>query len=328
MKSEGNGAGEFSDIQQPTMEGFDKTSNYKTDWKLIENGDVFSSFLSRQKIRNAVVEQKIILYKNIKRIDFDIALKNWEGVLYREYRMALPINIRNAQVSYETAFGVVNVGEDELKGSAGERYTTECKEIHPRGIENWIGANGNQFGVTLSSCVAVADYIDPTNLNSDITILQPILLASRKSCHGEGNEYLQTGNHHYNFSFTSHKSGWDNGFQFGKQANEKLIVVVNPNKFENAELNEVESFFKTNESNVIISTIKKSEDDSSIIVRCFDILGKDNEIEISSFSKIKSAILTNLIEENITQIPNDENSIKIKLGNNSIETIKISPKFD
>jgi alpha-mannosidase len=28
MKSVGNGAGEFSDIQQPEMEGFDKVSNY------------------------------------------------------------------------------------------------------------------------------------------------------------------------------------------------------------------------------------------------------------------------------------------------------------
>lgn len=328
MKSEGNGAGEFADIQQPTLEGFDKTSNYATEWKLLENGDVFSSFLSRQKIRNAVVEQKIILYKNIKQIDFDISLENWEGVLYREYRMALPVNIDSAQVSYETAFGVVNVGKDELQGSAGERYTTPCVEIHPRGIENWIGANGSNFGLTLSSCVAVADYIDPTNLNSNKTILQPILLASRKSCHELGNEYLQTGNHFYNFSLTSHKAGWENGFQFGKRANEKLIVVVNPNKFDCANLLEEQSFFSTNKSNVIISTIKKSEDENSIVMRYFDILGKDTNVEILSYIKINSAMSANLIEENIAQIPYNEHSIKIKLGKNSIETIKISPKFE
>jgi hypothetical protein len=33
-------------------------------------------------------------------------------------------------------------------------------------------------------------------------------LASRRSCHGEGNWYLQEGDHHYRFSVTSHAAGW------------------------------------------------------------------------------------------------------------------------
>ncbi len=34
MKSEGNGAGEFDAVQQPEMEGFDKTGNYHTEWRV------------------------------------------------------------------------------------------------------------------------------------------------------------------------------------------------------------------------------------------------------------------------------------------------------
>ena len=118
MNSEGNGAGEFSDVQQPTLEGFDKTGNYKGEWTIVSNGPVFSAFKNRQKIRNAVVEQTIVLYKKIKRIDFDISLLNWEGVLYREFRMALPLKMNNGQVAYETAFGVSEVGKDEIDGAA------------------------------------------------------------------------------------------------------------------------------------------------------------------------------------------------------------------
>ncbi|MCB9260696.1 MAG: alpha-mannosidase [Ignavibacteriales bacterium] len=323
MKSEGNGAGEFSDIQKPTMQGFDKTGNYNTEWKIIENGPVYCSFKFRQSIRNAVVEQKIILYKKIKRIDFDVSLLNWEGVLYREFRMALPLNMKNAQVAYETAFGVSEVGKDEIDGAAGERYTTICKEIHPRGIENWIGANDGNYGVTLSSCVAVADYIDPTDLESKNTILQPILLASRKSCHGEGNEYLQTGDHHYSFSLTSHKSDWINGNSFGKEANEKLFVVVNPKQFKDAFLPEVKSFFSINKKNVIISTIKKAEDDNSTIVRFYDIEGKDTNVELQSFINISEAFKTNLIEDDIEKASSGKNKISLKLGHHSIETLKL-----
>ena len=297
MKSEGNGAGEFADVQQPTMEGFDKTGNYETKWELIENGPVFSKFKMRQQIRNAVVDQKIILYKKIKRIDFQTDLLNWEGVLYREYRMALPIKMNDGQVSYETAYGVSEVGKDEIEGAAGERYITECKDIHPRGIENWIGVSNDEFGVTLSSSAAVADYIDPTENPSGNTILQPLLLASRRSCHGEGNEYLQTGDHHYSFSFMSHNSGWKNGFAFGKQANEKLQVVVNPKKYADASLPEEKSFFSVNGENVIISAIKKGDDDNSTVLRFYDISGKDSGIQLNCFLDIKESFHTNLIEE-------------------------------
>ena len=326
LQSEGNGAGEFSDIQQPTLEGFDKTSNYKLNWEVIENGPVFSKFKFRQKIKNAVVEQNVTLYKKIKKIDIDIALLNWEGVLYREYRMAIPLNMENEQISYETAFGVVNVGKDEIEGYAGERYTTVCKNIHPRGIENWISANSLDFGMTLSSCVAVADYIDPINMSSKDLVLQPILLASRKSCHGEGNEYLQTGDHHYKFSLNSHVAGWQNGFRNGKGANENLMVVVYPNKSVTADLPEELSFFSSKNDNVIISTIKKSEDDRSIVLRAYDIFGTNSDIELRGFKDIQSANTANLIEENIKELKFSKNTLPISLGKNSIETIKL--KFD
>ena len=42
MQSVGNGAGEFSDIQQPSMEGYDKTGNYETTWEKIADGPVYA----------------------------------------------------------------------------------------------------------------------------------------------------------------------------------------------------------------------------------------------------------------------------------------------
>lgn len=323
MKSEGHGAGEFADVQQPTMDGFDKTGNYETAWELIENGPVFSTFKMRQQIRNSVVEQKVILYKDIKRIDFKTDLLNWEGILYREYRLALPVNIKNGEVSYETAFGISTVGKDEIDGAAGERYTTDCKEIHPRGIENWISVNNDEFGVALSSCVAVADYIDPTDIHVDNTILQPILLASRRSCHGEGNEYLQTGDHYYSFSLTSYKTDDESRFKFGKQINEKPFVVVNPKQYSDSYLDEEMSFFSTGNDETIISAIKKGEDDNSTIIRFYDIGGKDSKIKLSSFKNIKKAYHTNIIEEGVQPLDIDGNEIPFNLGHQSIETFKL-----
>lgn len=326
MKSVGNGAGEFADVQQPEMEGFDKVSNYSPEWETESNGAVFISFKMRQPIRNAVVETRLILYKDLKRIDFGTDLLNWEGVLYREYRFALPVNMKNGEVSYEVPFGILEVGKDEIAGAAGERYKTNCADVHPRGIENWIGASDDRFGVTLSSSTAVADYIDPTGLAQDVKLLQPILLASRRSCHGEGNEYLQTGNHYYHFSLTSHKPGSQNGFKPGRQANEKLMTVVDPQPAKSALLPEEASFFSVNADNVSISAIKKAEDDNSAIVRLYETGEGDADVTLNTWFKILNAEQTDLIEFNGRPVEYTSKAVPFKIGNHSIKTIKLMLK--
>jgi alpha-mannosidase len=323
MRSVGNGAGEFADIQQPDMEGYDKTGNYKTVWEVEENGPVFTTFKYRQKIKHAIVEQRIKLYHKQKRIDFETALLNWEGVLYREFRMALPLNMTDGQVAYEVPFGVIEVGKDEIEGAAGERYKTPCKDVHPRGIENWIGAGNADFGVTMSSTVAVADWIDPTDNPVKNQILQPILIASRKSCHHEGNEYLQTGNHYFRFSVTSHKPGWINGAAFGRQANEELKAVWADRQFTTASLPETLSFFNVDKENVLVSTVKKAEDNDEVVVRITDLEGKDKTVTLESYKKAGEAKLTNLIEEEMETLKSDNKGVKLNLGHHAIETVKI-----
>lgn len=316
MQSVGNGAGEFDAIQKPSMQGFDKISNHKPMWKLAENGDVYTSFIYRSTIRNAVIEQTLKIYHQIKKIDIDIAILNWEGVLYREFRMMLPIDITNGKVTYDVPYGVLTVGEDEMPGAAGERYYVENKDQHPRGIGNWIGVSDDKFGITMSSSVGVADYIDPTTNPVSNTILQPILLASRKSCHGQGNEYSQYGDHFYHFSFTTHKPGWKNGFHFGQQAREKLTVVYNPLPFKGSDLPQSSSFFNIKNKNVVISTIKKCEDDNSLIVRMYNIGNNSENIDFESAYKPKKIVKVNLIEEELGEVS------KMVVGAKSIETFK------
>ncbi|MFC2123582.1 glycosyl hydrolase-related protein [Bacteroidota bacterium] len=324
MKSVGYGAGEFSKIQQPSMTGFDKVSTHAPKWELVENGSVYIRFRLRQQILHAVVEQELTMYNDIKRIDIETDIKNWEGVLYREFRMALPIDMKDGQVSYEVPFGILDVGKGEIEGAAGERFSQICAEVHPRGIMDWIAVNNDKFGVTMSSSVAVADYIDPTDSPSENTILQPILFASRRSCHGLGPEYLQTGNHHFFNSITSHAPGKTISAQFGKEVNEPLFAVVNPQMYQSASLPEKMGFFSIDKNTAIISTIKKCEDDESIIIRVYDLSGEDSDIRISSFTDIESMIPTNIIEEeNGSEKKVDGNQINLKLGHHAIETIKL-----
>ncbi|WP_421811346.1 glycoside hydrolase family 38 C-terminal domain-containing protein [Flagellimonas sp.] len=322
LNSVGNGAGEFSAVQQPDTKFFDRLSASETRWSVQEEGPVFTSIVMRQPMQDAIVEMEVKLYHTTKKIDFDVDLLNWNGTMYREFRMAFPLGLDNGRVTYEVPFGAVTVGEDELKGTGGEFYKGEVSKIRPRAIGNWISASDSDYGVTIASSVVTADWQDPTDSLSQKTILQPILLASRKSCHHEGNDYHQTGDHSFSFSLTSHKPGWRNGRQFGTAHNEKFQKVVNPIRYRIGVLRNKQSFFSLSESNLVISTLKKAEDDNTAVIRIFEADGQDSDAKINVFNTVDSAWRTSLIEKTESELRAKDNTISIEVGHNAIETLK------
>jgi len=333
MQSVGNGAGEFGRVQQPTMEGFDKLSAHKPPWKYDadESGPLKAVFRFDQPLPDCTIKEKIIIYKDIKRIGCEVSILGWDGTPYREFRLALPVNAPGGRVAYEVPLGVVEVGKSEIPGTGGPaygnlNYDEPCSQIRPREVQNFLSASGPDFGLTMSTSVAVNDYQDPTFDPVSYPVLQPVLLASRRSCHGEGNWYLQEGDHEFRFFIFSHKPGWENGYRLGIQANAPLLAVVNPASASFASLPEEQSFFSVSAPNVLISTIKKGEDDDSAVVRLFDIEGKDTDVTLNFIFPAAKSELVNIIEEEGKALPCQKNSLKLKVGHQAIETLKLWPQ--
>ncbi len=299
----------------------------KPTWEKIADGPVYSAFRYRQPVRYAVVEETVIVWHQVKKIDFEIDIKNWLGILYREFRAAFPLNISNSRITYEVPMGVVEVGKDELKGPAGNIYTTDCRLVHPRTMTDWVNASGKDFGVTISSSVIAFDYLDPTSDAISKTLIQPILFASRKSCHWEGNDYIQLGDHHFSFSLYVHEPGWKNGFHEGKQANSKLYPVLDPLRSTNKQLTERESFLSTKGDLLLLSALKKSDDDNNLIMRLVNMDGTYKNIELEFFTPLKNLLKTNLIEGDGMETGQRGTSMKIGIGKNSIETFKLVLTF-
>ncbi len=222
--------------------------------------------------------------------------------------------------------------KSEIAGAAGERYTTACSEVHPREVIDWFSASDGDYGVTISSSVAVFDWIDPGDNPAEYPVLQPLLLASRKSCHWEGNWYLQTGDHRFSFSLFSHEGDWRESWKAGSSAAQPLTVVTEKATVSetapanNADLPERYSFASLEADNVYISTIKKCDDDDSVIVRLCEIEGKDAASSLSWFEGIGSAEHTNIIEEEGSPLAPSGGKLPVKVGHHAIETFKLRRK--
>ncbi|MBN2414851.1 hypothetical protein JXO52_03370 [bacterium] len=322
LHSEGNGAGEFAEVQQPDMEGFERLQERPGPWMMTEDGAVRTVIEKTVRLKHTAASQRIIFYKDLKRIDFETDLHGWDGTKNREFRMAFPLPGRDPRVTYEVPFGTVSVGDDELPGAAGERYTTPAKDIHPRGIGRWISASGADMGVTLSSSVAVWDYLDPTGLAQSRILLQPVLLASRRSCHGEGNWYTQEGDHSFRFSVTSHESGWTSGYHAAMSAAEPLRAAVR-RKAADRVLPAARQLCVIDARNVIISTVKMSEDGDGIIIRLAEMEGRDTDCTLRFVRPVREAFRTSLIENNAETMKPAEGALRLTIRAHAIETMLV-----
>jgi alpha-mannosidase len=333
MRSVGNGAGEFGRVQQPTMEGYDSLGRHKPAWRVVadESGPVKTVIAFEQPMADCTVRQKLIIYNTIKRIDCEVDLLGFDGNPYREYRLAVPVAADKGQVAYEIPFGVLEVGKGEIAGTGGPAYGNLvydelCSDIRPREVRNFLYAGGADFGVTFSTSVAVNDYKDPTDDPVPYPVLQPILLASRRSCHGEGNWYLQEGDHHYRFSLTSHAAGWRKGYKQGIQANSPLVAVDAMPAGRAADLPESMSFLPFSAPNLALATMKKAETDDAVILRLYDIEGQDTEAGIGLFVPVKEARRTNIIEEPVAVLKPAKGRLVLPVGHHAIETVRLVPE--
>lgn len=337
MQSVGNGAGEFTAVQQPTMEGFERMNQYGMDWSLVENGPVRTVIETIHPWRNCTVRQRVIFYTMLPRIDFQADIIGFNGEHSREFRMAFPLDLDSGHVDYEVPMGIVEVGKTELPRAAGfskadQIYNTPCREIHPREVQDWFGAWDHNGSVAISSDVAVFDWIDPTGKNSK-PVLQPLLLASRRTCNESplGNWYLQRGDHHFTFSFCSGQ-GHPN-WKAGKQAAQPLVVVDNipDNRSRHAGvqavLPESLSFAGTDADNIVISTIKKNDDLDKIVLRCYDLEGKASDIRLDWFRGVRGLEKTNILEQQPQPVAPQQGGQRVHVGRYAIETVEFDPGF-
>lgn len=328
LKSVGNGAGEFSEIQPVTTERFEKSSQYGSAWNTIENGAVREVRELKSMFNDACIVQRIVMYKHIPKIDFEFDIEGFTGEPDREYRVTFPLNQDNSQVSYDVPMGVVEVGKNDLSRTAGHAggllYNLPLNKTPLRECGDWFSSSSADVNVTIASSVSVFGFNDPTDQPVSYTILQPVLLASRRSCHYAGNRYLQTGNHKYTFSFNATAGNWKSASNLASGDVGQLYTVVGSGVNPQATLKESDSFISSTAPNIIISAVKKCDDDNSLVVRCYDIEGKDTNAVLKLPKMISKALHTNIIEEPIAPITTKENAATIKVGHHAIETYKFN----
>jgi alpha-mannosidase len=149
----------------------------------------------------------------------------------------------------------------------------------------------------------------------------------------------------FRYSLLPHEDGWNEvaTYRHGMEVNMSLIAIQvknnkhnrnsnNANQLEEGKKNQnsqrrqlpsTYSFLQIYPKNIVLSTIKMSEDEKAIIIRFYETEGKKTLAKLRFARKIKSIWLIDLLENDVKRVIDDNGNKKDNFLEIEVEPFKI-----
>ncbi len=236
------------------------------------------------------------------------------------------------ETDYSYGEGQFDVVKRKIKRPDLNEYPIEEPiPTHPQ--QTFMDVNDGKKGLTIAS-KGLPEYEvkDDESRTIALTLLRGVGALSRGDLltRGSGNAGWPTytpgaqclGEHTFYYSIIPHSGSWDSAKTY-KQAHQHNIPcrVVQTGVHE-GNLPKKLSFVSIEPDNLIISAIKKAEDDA-LIVRFYNTTDKEVEGKVKCYKPIKEASLTNLNEESIEKVEvEDSDTVRVKAKGWQVITLK------
>jgi alpha-mannosidase len=305
---------------QPTPFGLERTGERSGPLTLLEDGPLRTRVTMESRFGHGSIRQTFGLYRDLDRVDLTIDLRTWDGTHGRELRLLFAPRVSDPRIDYDVPFGHVRVGRDEYPGFA---------HLRPREVLSWISAGsaeGAGATATLSTSVVAHDWLDPLG-STGRTVLQAVLLATKRSCHGRGPWYRQTGDHRFAASLTGHAHSLVERVRFGQERRHPLeaVVVARGESATDAAASPSASWLGGVPANVVVTGLKPSDDGDGLVVRCYEVEGRATEAILELAHPVRP-VRCNLLEEPEEHAPASQpaSRVPLSLGPFEIATLKLT----
>ena len=255
----------------------------------------------KRKYQKSTFVQDIILHKGSKRIDFVTEI-DWheDHVLLKT---AFPVNVNSSRATYDIQFGNIerpthyNTSWDEAKFEV-------CGH-------KWADLSEGDYGVSLMN-----DCKYGYGIHENVITLSLLKAATYPS------PVADRGHHMFTYSLYPHTGDFAEGNVVPESYVLNMPLEASFIESRNGNMPESFSLASANSSHVALETIKKAEDDDSVILRLFEFENRKGEVEIELGFDFKEIYLCDLMENNIEKLSHDGNKVKINVSNFEIVTLK------
>ena len=236
---------------------------------LAEHGPVKSVIRVVSEFGKSVFVQDFTMYKNKNQIDVKVQV-DWREH-FKMLKLAFPINAIFRKQTYEIPYGTIE-REDNGEEEPGQ---------------SWVDVTGlmpNHKGIYGLSLINDAKYsYSIQNKELSLTVLRSPIYAHHDPLIPEENghySFTDQGIQNFNYSLIPHEEGWKNAETPRRAAelNSKPIAIIET--YHQGSLPMTAEYVKVNQENIIISVVKKAEDNDDLIVRCYETDAKKVEAKI------------------------------------------------
>jgi alpha-mannosidase len=252
-----------------------------TSVKVVETGPVRGVVRVKRIHRKSTLEQDIVIYADMDRIDF-VTRVDWQE-RQTMLKVAFPLDIRCTRAAFEVQFG------------AYERPTHRNTSLDQQKFEvpaqRWADLSEAGYGVSL---------LNDSRYGYDVkdNVLRLTLLRSTTWPDPEADR----GQHEFTYSLLPHRGGWTDG-ETVRRAWELNVPARSVPVGRAAGAPRSRSFLSLEGAPAVLETLKPAEDGRGLILRVYESHGSRGEVSVLLDGALKQVLECNHVEEDGSPIP-------------------------
>ncbi len=246
--------------------------------------------------RNSTIYQDVILQGGTKLINFKTHVEWHEK--NKMLRAEFPLNVFSDVVNCDIQFG-------HIKRSTKNNNSFEIAQSEIT-AQKWIDLSEADYGVSLLNNCKYGHYAKNNILSINL------LRSQNYPCVHE-----DEGEHSFNYAIYPHSG---NVYQCDV---EKTAYEYNNPVLQLDCCGDAPFIAQPEKDNIIIETVKLSENDKGIILRLYENKGKAVDCNLRLNSEFRQCILTNLIEDDIECLDMIDNSVNLSFGPFDVHTLRL-----
>lgn len=263
-----------------------------------EQGPVCAVLTQERNISNSRIRQKISFYADSRRIDFDtyVDWKEHQHLL----KVHFPVDIHTDEATFDIQFG--NLTRKTHQNTSWDRARFEsCGQ-------KWMDLSEGHYGVSLLNDCKYGHSVKDGSMA--LTLIKSGI---------EPNPVTDQEEHYFTYALYPHAKGWREGgtVREAYELNQQAIAV------KGGIPGEMYCLASVDRTNVIIETIKASEDGKGIVIRIYEAENAKTKARLTVNRPFTKAYFCNLLEEEETEAQIDGNQVMVECRPYEIVTVKL-----
>jgi alpha-mannosidase len=304
--------------------------------KLVENTPVRAVIRVKKSFQSSSFIQDICMYPEVARSDVHMHADWHEHNIM--LKVAFPLDIAPLTATYEIPYGTVErpaiphvPGKPPAPFTEATLIKKHLQKYDPLAAQEaqfevcaqrWgdLSQGGRGFSL-LNACKYGYDTVEEGTIRLTLLRSPTSPLPSKDP----NRPYADQGPHDFTYAMFPHAGGWREAGTERQGYELNYRVLAHPVEPHEGPLPPSYSFAQIEPANVILTAIKKAEDDNSLVFRFFEFEGKDSQVQLTLPEPATAAVQTNLMEseEGPLTLGAGGRQVSASIGHYEIKSVKI-----